>query len=143
MIFCVATFLLLATSLCLASDETLSCDRSRTVERKKLNKKSKKKSKKTSKKRSQDHVEELKAAGLFKHLGQFPSSEVPAYTDSLGFTKFTWDTQINVPEPSINGPSCILGTEYFAYSRPADKGKLDNGRESDKLLIFLQGGGGK
>jgi hypothetical protein len=88
-------------------------------------------------------VEELEAAGLFKHLGQFPSSEVPAYTDSLGFTKFTWDTQINVLEPSINGPSCILGTEYFAYSRPADKGESDDGRESDKLLIFLQGGGGK
>jgi hypothetical protein len=88
-------------------------------------------------------VEELKTAGLFKHLGQFPSIEVPDYTDSFGFTKFTWDPQIDFLEASINGPSCILGTEYSAYSRPADEVESDDGRESDKLLIFLQGGGGK
>lgn len=61
-----------------------------------------------------------------------------AYSDRLGFTKHTWDplerNGTNGTTPAFDGPSCILGSAFSAYTRPGGGG----GRS---LLIFLQGGG--
>jgi hypothetical protein len=87
--------------------------------------------------RCETHMEELEAGGLFEHLDKFPRIPVHPvdYNDTLGSSKFTWDPAIGINGP---GPSCILGSPFSAFSRP-----VDDGGGSDKLLIFLQGGGGK
>ncbi len=67
---------------------------------------------------------ELKAAGVDKYLGQFtPVSSTPV---GDGWVKHTYD-----PDGG-NGPICIAGTPYSAFTRAGN---------SHELLILLQGGG--
>jgi hypothetical protein len=78
------------------------------------------------------------------------------HTDFLGFTKFTWDPLPNgiifplndsEDENPRNGPSCISGTPYSAYSRAAPRATEDDSSDNSEhhtlghLLIFLQGRG--
>jgi hypothetical protein len=67
---------------------------------------------------------ELRDAGVDKYLGQFE----PVATSDVGdgWTKHTFD-----PDGG-NGPICIAGTPFSAFSREGDP---------KKLLIFEQGGG--
>lgn len=67
---------------------------------------------------------ELEAAGVTKYVGQFqPAVSFPA---ADGWTKHTFDPA------GGDGPICIAGTPYSAFSRV---------RDPDKVMVFLQGGG--
>ena len=71
-----------------------------------------------------DAFDELSAAGVDKYLGEFtPVVSTPV---GDGWTKHTFD-----PDGG-NGPICIAGTAFSAFTRAGDP---------DKLLIFEQGGG--
>eukprot|EP00588_Corethron_pennatum_P009149 CAMPEP_0194271244 /NCGR_PEP_ID=MMETSP0169-20130528/5083_1 /TAXON_ID=218684 /ORGANISM="Corethron pennatum, Strain L29A3" /LENGTH=745 /DNA_ID=CAMNT_0039013553 /DNA_START=88 /DNA_END=2325 /DNA_ORIENTATION=+ len=96
-----------------------------------------------------DKLSEVNLPGkdnIFKYLDFFDEPVLdPSYNDSLGFSKHTWDP-LGAPStktrPTIDGPSCILGTRFSAYSRTAQQ--KESGISNDKsknLLIFLQGGG--
>jgi hypothetical protein len=67
---------------------------------------------------------ELRAAGVDKYLGRF----VPATSEVApgGWTKHTYDTQAG------NGPICINGSRYTAFTRL---------RNPSKVMIYLNGGG--
>ncbi len=67
---------------------------------------------------------ELKAADVDKYLGEFQ----PASSEDVGdgWTKHTFDTE------GGEGPICIAGTEFSAFTRQGDP---------NRLLIFEQGGG--
>ena len=67
---------------------------------------------------------ELLASGLFSYAGDF----APATSEELAdnWTKYTFDTD------GGNGPICIAGTPFSAFTKPGNP---------SKLLIFLQGGG--
>jgi len=69
-------------------------------------------------------TQELRDAGLDKYLGQFS----PAVSVDVGdgWTKHTFD-----PDGG-DGPICIAGTAFSAFTRPGNP---------SKLLIFEQGGG--
>ncbi|MDG2051201.1 MAG: pectin acetylesterase-family hydrolase, partial [Myxococcota bacterium] len=67
---------------------------------------------------------ELHEAGVDKYLGQFEPASTSEIED--GWTKHTFD-----PEEG-DGPICISGTEFSAFTREGDP---------EKLLIFEQGGG--
>ncbi len=69
--------------------------------------------------------QELVAAGVTRYSGQFsPAVSAPAGVD--GWTKHTYDTA------GGNGPICIAGTPFTAFSRTAS---------ADKVMVFLDGGG--
>lgn len=72
-----------------------------------------------------DAIQELQDAGVDKYLGQF----TPAVSEDAGngWTKHTFDTD------GGDGPICIAGTPYTAFTRP--------GEDLSKLLIFENGGG--
>ena len=68
--------------------------------------------------------DELHDAGVDKYLGEFtPATSVDV---GDGWTKHTYDTE------GGDGPTCIAGTPYAAYTRV---------RDPKKVMIFLQGGG--
>lgn len=67
---------------------------------------------------------ELDDAGVFKYLGEFTPISSTDVGD--GWTKHTFDTD------GGNGPICIAGTSYSAFTRAG---------KSNKLLIVEQGGG--
>jgi hypothetical protein len=69
-------------------------------------------------------TQELRDAGVDKYLGQF----APAVSAEVGdgWTKHTFDPA------GGNGPICIAGTPFSAFTRPGNP---------SKLLIFEQGGG--
>ncbi len=68
---------------------------------------------------------ELAAAGVFDYVGDFaPASSTPV---GDGWVRHTFDSD------GGDGPICIAGTDYSVFTR--------QGQETDKLLIFLQGGG--
>jgi hypothetical protein len=73
---------------------------------------------------SDDAYQELSEANVDKYLGEF----TPAVSTDVGdgWTKHTFD-----PDGG-NGPICIAGTPFSAFTRAGS---------SDKVLIFLQGGG--
>jgi len=68
--------------------------------------------------------QELQDAGVDKYIGQF----TPAFSEDVGdgWTKHTFD-----PDGG-NGPICIAGTTFSAFTRAGNP---------SKLLIFEQGGG--
>lgn len=67
---------------------------------------------------------ELHEAGVDKYLGEFvPASSVDA---GDGWTEHTFDTD------GGNGPICVAGTPFSAFSRE---------RDPEKVMVFLQGGG--
>ncbi len=68
--------------------------------------------------------QELRDAGVDKYVGQF----APALSEDAGggWTRHTFDTA------GGDGPICIAGTPFNAYTKPGKK---------SKLLIFLDGGG--
>ena len=68
--------------------------------------------------------QELRDAGVDKYVGQF----TPALSEDAGdgWTRHTYDSE------GGNGPICIAGTDFNAYTKPGNK---------SKLLIFLDGGG--
>lgn len=72
-----------------------------------------------------DAEQELRDAGVDKYLGEF----TPVSSEDVGdgWTKHTFD-----PDGG-NGPICIAGTQFSAFTRQGDS--------SRKLLIFEQGGG--
>lgn len=67
---------------------------------------------------------ELHFAGVDKYIGQFDPISSEELED--GWVKHSFDSD------GGNGPICIAGTEYSAFTRAGDP---------DKLLIMLQGGG--
>jgi len=67
---------------------------------------------------------ELEAAGVNKYLGEFEPTSTTDVGD--GWTKHTFDTEQG------EGPICISGTQFSAFTREGDP---------EKLLIFEQGGG--
>ncbi len=67
---------------------------------------------------------ELKAAGVNKYLGEYTPASSTEIED--GWTKHTFD-----PDGG-EGPICIAGTPFSAFTRDGDP---------EKLLIFQQGGG--
>jgi hypothetical protein len=71
-----------------------------------------------------DAIGELQDAGVDKYLGEF----TPVISEDAGdgWTKHTFDRD------GGDGPICIAGTPYTAFTRPGD---------AAKLLIFEQGGG--
>lgn len=69
-------------------------------------------------------LSELDDAGVFKYLGEF--TPVSSADVGDGWTKHTFDTD------GGNGPICIAGTSYSAFTRAG---------KSNKLLIVEQGGG--
>ncbi len=71
---------------------------------------------------------ELSDAGVDKYLGQFTPVASTGVGD--GWTKHTFDPDFGPTGP--NGPVCIAGTAFSAFTRAGDP---------DKLLIFEQGGG--
>ncbi len=73
---------------------------------------------------TQEAEDELREAGVDKYLGEF----TPISSEDVGdgWTKHTFDTD------GGNGPICIAGTEYSAFTRAGNPAKL---------LIMLQGGG--
>ena len=75
-----------------------------------------------------DAIGELVDAGVDKYLGEF----TPVVSTSVGdgWTKHTFDPDFSLAGP--NGPVCIAGTAFSAFTRAGDP---------DKLLIFEQGGG--
>ena len=72
-----------------------------------------------------DALDELEDAGVDKYLGEFE----PVSSEDVGdgWTKHTFD-----PDGG-NGPICIAGTSFSAFTR--------KGKSEKKLLIFEQGGG--
>jgi hypothetical protein len=68
--------------------------------------------------------QELRDAGVDKYVGQF--SPISSTDVGDGWTKHTFDRDFG------NGPICIAGTEFSAFTRAG---------KSDKLLIMEQGGG--
>ncbi len=75
-----------------------------------------------------DAFDELSAAGVDKYLGEFTPVVSTGVGD--GWTKHTFDPDFSLSGP--NGPVCIAGTAFSAFTRAGDP---------DKLLIFEQGGG--
>jgi len=75
-----------------------------------------------------DAAEELRATGVDKYLGHFS----PATSEDVGdgWTKHTFDPDFGSDGP--NGPVCIVGTPYTAFTRAGNPAKV---------LIFLNGGG--
>ena len=73
---------------------------------------------------NQNAIDELKAVGLDKYLGEF----TPVISEDAGdgWTKHTFDTA------GGDGPICIAGTPYTVFTRPG---------KSDHLLIYQNGGG--
>ncbi len=73
---------------------------------------------------SDEALEELDEAGVFKYLGEYE----PVSSEDVGdgWTKHTFD-----PDGG-DGPICIAGTPYSVFTREG---------HSKRLLIFLQGGG--
>jgi Pectinacetylesterase len=69
-------------------------------------------------------MQELRDVGLDKYLGQFTPASSTDVGD--GWTKHQFDTD------GGNGPICIAGTPFSAFTRMGDP---------KKLLIFEQGGG--
>lgn len=67
---------------------------------------------------------ELHAAGVDKYLGEF--TPIASTDVGDGWTKHTYDTE------GGDGPICIAGTPFSAFTRAGDP---------KKLLIFEQGGG--
>jgi hypothetical protein len=73
---------------------------------------------------SSDALVELSASGVDKYLGEF--SPAASTEVGRGWTKHTYDTE------GGDGPICIAGTPFSAFTREGDP---------SKLLIFEQGGG--
>jgi hypothetical protein len=73
-------------------------------------------------------AEDLRDTGVDKYLGQFS----PAVSEDVGdgWTKHTFDPDYGLEGP--NGPVCISGTPYTAFTRAGNPAKV---------LIFLNGGG--
>lgn len=69
-------------------------------------------------------MNELQAKGVDKYLGQF--TLISSETVGDGWTKHQFDTE------GGDGPVCIAGTPFSAFTRVGNP---------SKLLIFLQGGG--
>lgn len=69
-------------------------------------------------------MEELASAGVDKYMGSF--TPVASQDVGDGWTKHTFD-----PDGG-NGPICIAGTPFSAFTKA---------RNTDKLLVMLQGGG--
>jgi len=71
-----------------------------------------------------DAMAELQAAGVTKYMGHF----TPAYSEDIGegWTKHVFDPD------NGEGPICIAGTTFSAFTRQGNPAKL---------LIMLQGGG--
>ncbi len=74
-----------------------------------------------------DAFAELSVAGVDKYLGEF--TPVASTDVGDGWTKHTFDPDFG---PGPNGPVCIAGTAFSAFTRAGDP---------SKLLIFEQGGG--
>lgn len=67
---------------------------------------------------------DLQRVGLDKYVGQFrPANSVAV---DGGWTRHTFDPQ------GGNGPLCILGTPYTAFTKPGNP---------EKVLVYLNGGG--
>eukprot|EP00579_Thalassiosira_antarctica_P024652 CAMPEP_0202012462 /NCGR_PEP_ID=MMETSP0905-20130828/23443_1 /ASSEMBLY_ACC=CAM_ASM_000554 /TAXON_ID=420261 /ORGANISM="Thalassiosira antarctica, Strain CCMP982" /LENGTH=629 /DNA_ID=CAMNT_0048571725 /DNA_START=194 /DNA_END=2083 /DNA_ORIENTATION=- len=80
--------------------------------------------------------QELKGQGLFKYLGVKPPEQDLIYADQLGFKRWSWDASLE------DAPKCIAGTDFAVYFRQAtDLTTPLQEVSSDKLVIFLQGGG--
>ena len=75
-----------------------------------------------------DAFDELSDAGVDKYLGAF--TPVVSTDVGDGWTKHTFDPDFTLAGP--NGPVCIAGTAFSAFTRAGDP---------KKLLIFEQGGG--
>ncbi len=75
-----------------------------------------------------DAFDELVDAGVDKYLGAF--TPVASIDVGDGWTKHTFDPDFGPTGP--NGPVCIAGTAFSAFTRAGDP---------KKLLIFEQGGG--
>ena len=75
-----------------------------------------------------DAFAELSDAGVDKYLGEF--TPVASTSVGDGWTKHTFDPDFGPTGP--NGPVCIAGTAFSAFTRAGDP---------KKLLIFEQGGG--
>ena len=75
-----------------------------------------------------DAFDELIDAGVDKYLGAF--TPVASTDVGDGWTKHTFDPDFSLTGP--NGPVCIAGTAFSAFTRAGDP---------KKLLIFEQGGG--
>ncbi len=75
-----------------------------------------------------DAMDELSDAGVDKYLGEF--TPVASTDVGDGWTKHTFDPDFTLAGP--NGPVCIAGTAFSAFTRAGDP---------KKLLIFEQGGG--
>lgn len=73
---------------------------------------------------NQNAIDELKAVGLDKYLGEF--TPISSEDAGGGWTKHTFDTA------GGDGPICIAGTPYTVFTRPG---------KSDHLLIYENGGG--
>ena len=69
---------------------------------------------------------EISQAGMDKYLGQF--TPIVSTGVGQGWTKHTY-----APNRTGDGPMCIAGTPYSVFTKAGDP---------DKLLIFMQGGGG-
>ena len=82
------------------------------------------KEKKPRKGLNADAALELSEAGVDKYLNMFTPTSSTDVGD--GWTKHTFDTD------GINGPICIAGTEFSAFTRKGNP---------SRLLIFEQGGG--
>ncbi len=75
-----------------------------------------------------DAFAELSDAGVDKYIGAF--TPVASSDVGDGWTKHTFDPDFGLAGP--NGPVCIAGTAFSAFTRAGDP---------KKLLIFEQGGG--
>lgn len=86
------------------------------------------KSKNPNKGLTAEAAQDLRANGVDKYLGQFS----PAVSEDVGggWTKHTFDPDYGPNGP--NGPVCIVGTPYTAFTRAGNPAKV---------LIFLNGGG--
>jgi hypothetical protein len=73
---------------------------------------------------NQDAIDELRAVGLDKYLGEF--TPVTSEDAGDGWTKHTFDTA------GGDGPICVAGTPYTVFTRPG---------KSDHLLMYENGGG--
>lgn len=79
---------------------------------------------------------ELERQGAFQYLDVKPPEQDPSYDDQLGFKRWSWNAT------SEDAPKCMAGTDFAVYFRQAiDLTTPPQEVSSDKLVIFLQGGG--